>query len=72
MAGKSRDTSKYVVRRGRTTIKAGITNNLDRREGELKRELGDDVKVSKVGNQTTREGALEWERQQRDELTHRD
>lgn len=67
-----RDTNKYTVRRGRTKIKAGVTNDLERREAELKQELGDDIKVTKEGNKTTREGALRWEREQRDDLTRRD
>lgn len=67
-----RNTNKYTVRRGRTKIKAGVTIDLKRREAELKRELGEDIKVTKEGNKTTREGALEWERGQRDDLTRRD
>ena len=66
-----RDTNKYEVRDGRYKIKAGITDDLARREAELKNELGDQIKVTKVGNKTTRDAALEWERDQRDDLTHR-
>lgn len=66
-----RKTSKYEVREGRTKIKAGVTDDLGRREAELKRELGDHVKVTKVGNKTTRKGALNWERRQREDLTRR-
>ena len=68
----ARNTSKYDVRIGRYKIKAGITDDLERREAELKRELGDEIKVTKVGNQTTRKGALEWERNQREDLTRRE
>ena len=67
-----RDTFKYEVRIGRNKIKAGITNDIERREAELKRELGQDIKLTKVGNKTTRKGALNWERDQRDDLTYRD
>lgn len=47
MAKKPRDTFKYEVRVGRKKVHGGITNNLD----------------TKVGNKTTREGALKWERE---------
>ena len=72
LMAKPRNTTKYEVRDGRYKIKAGITNDLKRRESEIKRELGGDVKITKIGNKTTREGALAWERKQRDDLTRRD
>ncbi|NQW18059.1 MAG: hypothetical protein HQ478_11310 [Chloroflexi bacterium] len=74
MAAKKtpRNTNKYEVRSGRIKIKAGITDDLERREAELKRELGDDIKLTKVGNTTTRKGALKWEGEQRSDLTYRD
>ena len=60
-----RDTYKYHLKRGNKIIRSGITNNLDRREKERQRELGDDVHIQQVGNRTTREGAREWEKKQR-------
>lgn len=66
MPGKPRDTYKYVLKRGNKRLRSGVTNDLDRREQEHQREHGENVHVKKVGRKTTREGALEWERQQPD------
>ena len=60
-----RDTYKYHLKQGNKIIRSGITNNLDRREKEHQRELGNDVHIQQVGNRTTREGAREWEKKQR-------
>ncbi len=60
-----RDTYKYHLKRGNKVIRSGITNNLDRREREHQRDLGDDVHIQQVGRRTTREGAKEWEKKQR-------
>lgn len=60
-----RDTYKYHLKRGKTTLLSGITNDLERREKEHQRKYGDDVHIEKVGNRTTREGAREWEKDQR-------
>ena len=38
-----RDTYKYHLKRGNRILKSGITNDLDRREGEHQRKYGDDV-----------------------------
>ena len=61
MARRERDTCKYHFKKGRRIIHRGITNDLDRREREHQRRygLGD---IHQVGNRTTREGALKWER----------
>ena len=68
MVGKQapRDTYKYVLKRGNTRLRSRITNNLDRREQEHQRDYGENVHITKVGRKTTRDGALEWERQQPD------
>ena len=60
-----RDTYKYHLKQGNKIIRSGITNNLDRREKEHQRKLGDDVHIQRVGNRATREGAREWEKKQR-------
>ena len=60
-----RDTYKYHLKRGNKIIRSGITNNLDRREKEHQRQLGDDVHIQQVGSRTTREGAREWEKKQK-------
>ena len=61
----SRDTYKYHLKRGNKIIRSGITNDLDRREDEHQREFGEDVHVKKVGRATTREGAKDWEKEQK-------
>ena len=60
-----RDTYKYHLKRGNKIIQSGITNDLDRREREHQRERGDGVHIQKVGNRTTRDGAKDWEKQQK-------
>lgn len=60
-----RDTYKYHLKQGNKVIRSGITNNLDRREKEHQRELGNDVHIQQVGKRTTREGAREWEKKQK-------
>ena len=60
-----RDTYKYHLKRGNKVIRSGITNDLDRREKEHRQNYGTEVHIQRVGNQTTREGAREWEKKQR-------
>ncbi|MCY3552748.1 MAG: hypothetical protein OXN27_23175 [Candidatus Poribacteria bacterium] len=60
-----RDTYKYHLKRGNKVIRSGITNDIDRREREHQRNLGNDVHIQQVGRRTTREGAKEWEKKQR-------
>ena len=59
---KARDTYKYdfVDKKGRI-LHSGITNDLDRREGELKRKYNQSGDIRQVGNRTTRDAAREWE-----------
>ena len=57
-----RDTYKYqFVDRNDRIIHSGITNDLDRREGELRRQHGSG-NIRQVGRRTTREAAKEWEK----------
>ena len=60
-----RDTHKYHLKRGNKIIRSGITNDLDRREKELQQEYGENVHITKVGNATTRDGARNWEKEQK-------
>lgn len=60
-----RDTYKYHLKQGNKIIRSGITNNLDRREKELQQEYGENVHITKVGNATTRDGARNWEKEQK-------
>ena len=56
-----RDTYKYQFVGPDGRIKhSGITNNLDRRESELRRQYGPG-NVRQVGRRTTRQGARQWE-----------
>lgn len=60
MSGK-RDTYKYqFVGPNRRIKHSGITNDLDRREKELRREYGEGS-IRQVGRRTTREAARQWE-----------
>ncbi len=59
-----RDTYKYQVKRGNKILHTGITNDIVRREHELKMEYGVDVYTKKVGNRTTIEEGLQWEAKQ--------
>lgn len=57
-----RDTYKYEFRGSDDRIKhSGITNDLNRRESELRRQYGEGD-IHQVGRRTTREAAKEWER----------
>lgn len=56
-----RDTYKYQFVGPDQRIKhSGITNDLERRERELRREYGQG-NIRQVGRRTTREAAREWE-----------
>ena len=57
-----RDTHKYHLKQGGKVVHRGITYDLNRREAEHQvRYPGS--KIQKVGRRTTRESALQWERQ---------
>ena len=55
-----RDTYKYQYLEGGRVKHSGITNDLDRREGELRRQYGPGH-IKQVGRRTTREAAKDWE-----------
>ena len=64
--GKPRYTYKYHLRKGGKLVPDhpyGITDDLKRRQTELKQDY-QGTRIKKVGNKTTREGALKWERKQ--------
>lgn len=64
--GKPRDTHKYRLWRGNKLVPKhpyGVTDDLNRRERELRQDFPG-ARIDKVGNITTRDGALRWERQQ--------
>ena len=58
---KKRDTTKYVLKDKNEVVYVGITNDLERRTQEHKAEGMKFTSVTKVGNNTTREGASNWE-----------
>ncbi len=56
---------KYHFKMGNKIIHTGITYDIDRREYEHQNEPGSSKgHIKQVGLRTTREAALEWERQQ--------
>ncbi len=60
-----RTTYKYHFKKGNKIVHTGITNDIDRREAEHKSEPGlSKGHIKQVGLRTTREAALEWEREQ--------
>ena len=61
--GNPRDTYKYLVKIGNRVVDGGITNDIDRRELERQREYPGSH-LFKVGNRTTKEAALEWEKEE--------
>ena len=60
----ARETYKYHFKRGHRIVHTGITNDLERRETEHKQNFGADGHILKIGRATTRDAALEWEREQ--------
>jgi len=59
---KNRDTYKYHVKIGGKIIYRGITRDLDKRSSQHKAHWPESH-VVKVGRKTTREKAIEWEKQ---------
>ncbi len=60
-----RTTYKYHFKKGNKIVHTGITNDIDRREAEHRSEPGL-IKghINQVGFRTTRDAALQWEREQ--------
>ena len=56
-----RDTYKYHLKSGKKIVHRGVTNGLSRREQEHQVEYPG-TRISQIGRRTTREVALEWER----------
>ncbi len=61
MAQSERDTYKYdfLDKEGKL-IHSGVTTDLKRREGELKRQHSQDGYIKQVGGKTTRKAARAW------------
>ena len=63
-----RDTYKYHFKKGNKIIHTGITNDIDRREAEHRRESGwSKGHIKQVGYRTTRKAALDWEQEQKEQ-----
>lgn len=56
-----RNTCKYHFVKDRKTIHRGITEDLERREGEHRNTYGKGH-IKKIGHCTTKEAALKWEK----------
>lgn len=61
---KRRDTYKYDFKVGYKIAHSGITNDLERREQELKRKWPKGH-IAQVGKKTTEEAARKWEERKR-------
>ena len=59
---KTRDTYKYQFKIGNKIKHGGITNDLERREQEHQQQWPKGH-IRQVGNRTTEEAALEWEKE---------
>ncbi len=55
-----RDTYRYYVKEGNRILHVGVTSDFQRREYELKQELGEKVHLKRVGARTSRDIAFEW------------
>ena len=62
MPSNPRDTYKYYFKIGNKSGHGGITNDLERREGE-QQQRWPGGHIFKVGNVTTEDAAREWERE---------
>ena len=58
----SRDYYKYHFKVGNRRVHGGITSDLERREGQHLQRWPNGH-VSQVGRRTTKDAALEWERE---------
>ncbi len=58
--GKSRNTYKYQFKVGNKIVHGGITDDLERREGEHQ-EKWPKGHIKQVGRKTTEDAAKEWE-----------
>ena len=62
----NRDTYRYHFKLGNRIVHTGITYDIDRREAEHQQTEGwRKGHIFQVGQRTTREAAVAWEREQR-------
>lgn len=57
-----RDTYKYHLKEGHKVVYRGITYDIARREAEHQEKFPGS-RIAQMGRRTTREAALEWERE---------
>jgi len=62
--GTKRDTFKYHFKKGRTIVHSGITDDLERREGEHQ-QYWPGGHITQIGRKTTEDAAREWEEKQK-------
>ena len=60
--GRKRTHYKYQFKRGNKILHGGITEDLDRREGEHRRDIDPKGHITQVGRRTTEEAARNWEK----------
>lgn len=65
---KVRNTYTYHMKVGNKIVHSGITNDLERREGEHQQRW-ENAHIYKVGHIKTKESALEWESKQDKSIT---
>ena len=61
MAREPRDTYRYHFKDGNRILHRGITNDLDRREGEHQQKWPEGH-IQQIGPAVTRKSGLAWER----------
>lgn len=61
--GRKRIYYKYQFKRGNKILHGGITEDLDRREGEHQRDINSKGHIKQVGRRTTEEAARQWEKE---------
>ncbi len=60
--GRKRTYYKYQFKRGNKIVHGGITEDLDRREGEHQGDIDSKGHITPVGRRTTEEAARKWEK----------
>ena len=62
MGQKPRKYYKYHFKRGNKILHGGVTDDLERREGEHQRDINSKGHISQVGRRTSEEAARQWEK----------
>ena len=62
--GQKRNWYTYEFKRGNKILHKGITQDLERREGEHQDNLDSKGHIKQVGSPKTEDGARDWEKEQ--------